>query len=340
MKSIIVMTALIPTTGHRDLVKWAVSIPGNNVTVLLNSLSREPISGSLRELALIEEFGNYSNVKIVHSKNNDAPQSPEDHEDFWNWWKNEIEVNCGKEWDFVIASESYGKPLADVLGAKFLPYDINRELNQARGTEVRGDIFERWEEILPAVQRKLHYSVGFFGQESVGKTTLSKMTAERFNSEWVFEYARPYMESGHPVVTDDVMRNVFFGQSALQRKVKDLAKYPLACFDTDLFSTVGYYPIYTKNAVPSDLIRSALNLKMDVYYLLPDDIPLEPDPLRFGDGKRESTKNYWRILLEKYGLKYVEVPSGTTEEKLNFIQHDIRGRLDERYASIRDFIRD
>src|SRR5699024_10101779 len=97
-------------------------------------------------------------------------------------------------------------------------------------------------------------------------------------------------------VTVKAMENIHAGQFALQNFARSKSEFPVSVFDTDLFSTVGYYEIMM-NQVPSGCIRDALSSKADVYYVLPDDIPFEVDPLRYGGDRRESEIKLWTDLL-------------------------------------------
>jgi nicotinamide riboside kinase len=102
------------------------------------------------------------------------------------------------------------------------------------------------------------------------------------------------------------------------------ASAPTVFFDTDLFTTLGYWEIMGYSEPPEKLVKDAAALKSDVYYLFPDDIPFELDPLRYGGDARESTRDFWKNLLIDHGLNFVEVPSGSKVEKLKFIENYIK----------------
>lgn len=341
---IVLMTALVPTTGHADLIRFAASIPDAFVHVLINGRTFEPVSSLDRWLDLNKHFKGYFNVEIQHSVVNDAPQNPEDLPDnFWFWWRDEINRNfpyVNKEWDYVVASEPYGAQVARSLDAEFIPYDIERTLNPARGQEVRSDLAGHWNEILPETRQRLHFKATLFGQESVGKTTISKLVKDELKCEWLPEYARHYLETVGSEVTLSKMRSIHFGQYAYQKAAFEKAVTPFLVLDTDLFSTVGYYRIMKTEENIDACIKDAKSLASDIYYLLPDDIPLEKDPLRYGGDKRESDLNFWADMLESYRLPYVKVPSGSASEKAQWITEDMKKRFAEATASIATFDRE
>jgi len=340
--TIILMTALLPTTGHADLINFAKNFADTQVHVLVNSRTFEPLEGYLRVEALKEySIKSFDNVQIKYSTNDDAPQNPSDMKvGFWEWWRNEINKNFPnvEKWDYVVASESYGKSVAESLEADFIPYDISRFHNKTKSTSVREDIWNNWDNILPLIQRKLLFKAVMFGQESVGKTTLSCEVSSILNIPWIVEYARPYLEEVGAELSMKKMNHIHLGQNSLQNLFSYKASHPALVFDTDLFSTIGYYRIMNE-PVPEQLVKDALNFEADVYYLLPDNIPLVKDPLRYGGNKRESSLKFWIDLLEEFNQEYILVPPGSVDKKSHWISKDIKMRFEAKTFSLRNFAR-
>lgn len=338
--ALVLMTALLPTTGHADIVRFAASLPGTRVSVLVNGRSFEPVDLGDRVESLRESLQGWGNIEVFGSLNDEAPQNPPDHPDFWAWWRNECLSQTGAMgYDFLVASEPYGKQLADTLGATFLPYDVERVLNSNKGQLVRSDIPGSWDSILNPLRSKLLVTGTLFGQESVGKTTVSRLVAERLNGTWLFEYARPYQELLGPQVDEEVMENIHRGQLALQSTHTRLSRRPFLVQDTDLYSTVGYWGIMGQEP-SAELVYDARAWASDAYYLMPDTIPFVADQLRYGVDKRESTTEYWADLLREHGMPLVRVPSGTIGEKVDFIAESMLSLQEEKIGAIRDFLRD
>lgn len=343
--TIVLMTALLPTTGHADLIKFAASLPGSRVHVLISGRSFEPLSSLYRWQDLHDHFKNFPNVFIQHSVKDTAPQNPEDMPDgFWEWWRDEINrafPEAAGHWEYVVASEPYGQEVADSLNARFMPYDIARQLNHARGSDTRRDPWIFWNDILPETRARFLMKATMFGQESVGKTTVSRLVSEELGVNWIPEYARPYLETVGEEVTTVAMENIHAGQAALQRMSFAKATNPALILDTDLFSTVGYYEIMKVAEVPETCINDALRLASDVYYVLPDDIPFEEDILRYGGDHRESGRYFWIELLEKFNQTYEIVPTGLPlDEKVQWIAADIRNRFEKNFESLKNFQRE
>lgn len=341
--ALVIMTALLPTTGHADLIRFAASLPSTKVHVLISGRSFEPDSSFQRWTDFHEHFKNSNNIVLAHHVDDNAPQEPEDMEDgFWDWWKDKINSNFqyGKaDWDYVVASEPYGAKLAEVLNATFIPYDFERAYNKSRGTDVRDSMWNEWDNILPETRSRYMLKATMFGQESVGKTTLSKSVSKMLGVDWIQEYARPYLETVGVEVTEQAMKNIHAGQVALQTTAKINAKRPVLIQDTDLFSTVGYYEIMGFESAPDDCVKDAKRLASDVYYLLPDDVEFEADPLRYGGDKRESSMEFWKNILEDSDIPYVVVPDGDIESKTVWIVNDLRQRFHARIKIMTEFVR-
>lgn len=341
--ALVIMTALLPTTGHADLIRFAANLPNTKVHVLISGRTFEPDSSFFRWNDFNEHFKVYRNVVIVHDIDDLAPQEPSEMPDgFWEWWREKINnkfIYTKPHWDYVVASETYGEQLAKTLDATFIPYDFERVYNISRGTDVRHDMWREWSSILPETRSRYMVTATMFGQESVGKTTLSKSVSKMLGVDWIQEYARPYLETVGAEVTLKAMENIHAGQVALQTSAKHNAQRPVLVQDTDLYSTVGYYEIMGFDSAPDDCLMDARRLASSVYYLLPDDVDFEADPLRYGGDKRESTTEFWKHLLEKFNLPYVVVPEGNVESKTVWVVNDLRKRFRARTHDMANFVR-
>lgn len=343
-KALVLMTALLPTVGHRDLIRYA-SCLADRVEVLLSYRIFEPIGLSIRMKSFQEEFKNDHNVIFyVHSDDN-APQNPEDSNVFWDYWKDTILSNTclipNIEKSVVVASEPYGKNVADSLNCDFMPYDLYRDINKVKSTKVRQNIVENFDQILPYARQQLKTTVTIFGAESCWKTTITKSLSKSCNGYFLFEWARPYLESlNNPDVTEKLMEDIHMGQKALQdHGYEYLNDKPFIFQDTDLLSTIGYYQIMGMS-VPDEIIKNFKETESEIYFVMSDNVPFVPDPLRYGGNVRESTTQFWIDLLEKYDCNYYLVDSESFEEKENQIKKKLKEYTDLKFKSIKEFIRE
>lgn len=340
--AIVLMTCLIPTIGHKQLISFASNLveSSGNVQVIVNSTSHEPNNGRARAESLYQAFHN-TNV-MIHHLHQDTPQNPEDHHDFWNYWANIVKRYISpKQSDYFVASEPYGLDMANILNCKFIPYDIYREVLPVKGTTVRNNLFEQFHNVLPEYQYNLKKTVTLFGAESCGKTTMAKRLAKDLNGYFVPEWARGYLETVGPEVTDSKMLDIVEGQYALQETTSNLKDKAWIFQDSDLLSTLGYFKLYggDKRVGMSNLLAKIKNTFSDLYIVMSDQIPFEEDILRYGGNARESDSKFWIDILNFYDLNYIEVPCMNHEDQTIWIKRYLETWYDQETDNIRNYVR-
>lgn len=324
----VLMTALPPTKGHINLIEFANELTdrtNGRTNVIVCTQPDEPFAYE-RYSAVASTFANnyYVRVYHLHRKLEQNPNAP----GFWEMW-DDIMLN-GYDFqpgDMVVTSEPYGKILASRLGGHFMPYDPQRELYYTKATKIRENPAKYFVDIAPAFQRYLRQTVTVWGAESTGKTTLSKALSYEMNGHWLFEWARPYLETAENVITKESMTDIWHGQAAIQAHGQRMLDKPWVIQDTDLFSTVGYWeqPHWeaTLGPVPPGLLNDAIEFRSDLYIITKSNIPFEADPLRYGGDHRESDDKYWLALADKYVLNYRIVtatdPKMRTAQAMDFM---------------------
>lgn len=337
MRGVIYMTALIPTIGHQRLIDFAFRFlaaqPGSpHLKVIVSSRSQEPQVTKDRVAILRDHYQSAYQLTFVDHQDDNAPQNPST-DDEWRYW-----TDMAGEVDFVIGSELYGLELGKRLNAQFIPCDINREVLPVVGSDVRQHIWVYQDEILPAWVKAHQINVVLFGQESVGKTTLARELAEEFRVPYHHEWARQYLETVGPELTQDKMNNIAHGQAALESMPFNTL---VRVLDTDLLSTLGYYQIngMTPGATLLENTHNYSRRSDRRLYLIPSDqnVPFEPDALRYGGNKRESSLAFWVQMLESRGLTY-RILEGSLEERIAKAQQYVEEFMG--LDKLRDFIRD
>ena len=340
---VILMTALIPTKGHEALIDFGLGFlqylnfnDNYNLHIIVSTRSFEPcIKERLKTLK--DTYGN--SIILHHHADDNAPQNPNNKNDiedlkFWGYWKYIVENFCGKV-DYIFSSEKYGNDMAKILNCQHVSFDVNRDLLKIKGTNVRENLFENQNKIMDSFIKNKRIDLVFFGQESVGKTTTSKLIAEKYNGIWCPEYARQYLETVGSELTIEKMLNIAYGQSMYEQRVEN-SKTFVNYYDTDIFSTLGYFRLMKIEDKFPDITKYFRTKK--IYILLKDNIPFEPDILRYGGDKRESDFEFWENILKEYGLKYYIIEESNLNKRIDIISNIIDRHL--KLNELIDFIRD
>ena len=133
--------------GHLYLIDYARERV-DHLTVLVCSIKNQPIPGKLRH-RWVKEL--YPDVNAQHC-NDEIPQYPHEHPDFWNIWLRAIRRFVPAGPDLVFTSEVAGDKLAEILGAQHVCVDLGRKMFPVSGTAIRSNPEECWDFIPPSVQ--------------------------------------------------------------------------------------------------------------------------------------------------------------------------------------------
>lgn len=122
------------------------------------------------------------------------------------------------------------------------------------------------------------------GPESTGKTTLCKNLAQHFNTLWVPEYAREYLEKKGPKYNYDDLEKIAAGQLALEDKaVQEIQKLnPKPCclfIDTDMY-VMKVWSEYVFGKCSQFILENIVARKYDLYLLCNIDVEWVKDALR------------------------------------------------------------
>ena len=150
--------------------------------------------------------------------------------------------------------------------------------------------------------------VVLFGPESTGKTTLSRQLALHYNTVWVPEYAREYLQkkwnNERKTCENADMAPIAIGQMKFENKLSKKADRILIC-DTDLLETKVYFETYYDGIVDEELNKYAVENQYDMYFLTYIDTPWEADDLRDKPNERKNMFDAFESSLKKYKRPYV-----------------------------------
>ena len=147
-----------------------------------------------------------------------------------------------------------------------------------------------------------------FGPESTGKTTISLQLAEHYNTVWVPEFARKYLQdkwnNERKTCENSDLIPIAIGQMQSENKLVKKADKILIC-DTDLLETKVYSESYYGGIVDPDLDKYALENKYDLYFLTYIDTNWEADDLRDKPNERQEMFDTFEKALIKYNRPYL-----------------------------------
>ena len=147
-----------------------------------------------------------------------------------------------------------------------------------------------------------------FGPESTGKTTISQKLAKHYNTVWVPEYARDYLQNKwnnhRKTCESNDQLPIAYGQIALENDLAEKADKILIC-DTDLLETAVYFENYYEKVVDEKLKEAALENTYSLYLLTYIDTPWEEDDIRENPHIREEMFATFEKALKKHNRPYI-----------------------------------
>lgn len=308
-----------PHRGHIQLVEFAKTWV-DTLYVVVEAIEGEPIPSSLRYSWMKELF---PDCCVIHLETF-QPQNPDDTPDFWSIWKQTLQRVLPQPIDIVFASEPYGKPLAEVLDASFVPVDIARQSIPVSATMIRENPVACWRFLPESVQDYYRKKVCIFGPESTGKSTLAKRIAEMYQGRLVPEFARGYLEVREGNVSVEDMLNIAKGQSILEQ-VSSKGAGPLLVCDTDPLTT-SIWSTHLFGACEAEIIDIAQKHHYDLTFLLNVDVPFVPDMIRYLPEERVEFFETCKRTLQAHHRTFVVV-EGSWEERWEIVQRSMTQML-------------
>ena len=171
------------------------------------------------------------------------------------------------------------------------------------------------------------------GPESTGKSTLCEKLAEHYNTLWVPEYAREYLEKNGPEYTYDDLLTIAKGQIALEEDISN--QLSVTCrqqspiqindipfptphhlfIDTDMY-VMKVWAEYVYNKCHNWILNQIVLRKYDLYLLCDVDLPWVEDALReYPDDKiRTKLFLFYKELMINQSTPW-HIISGNYEER-------------------------
>jgi NadR type nicotinamide-nucleotide adenylyltransferase len=155
-----------------------------------------------------------------------------------------------------------------------------------------------------------------YGPESTGKSTLSRLLAAHYQTTFVAEFARDFLQEKfdrtQEICSYDDLIPIAIGQRDLENQAIIRVNKILFC-DTDPLETCTYSEIYF-DKVPTELIHTVQESQYDLYLLMDVDLPWVHDDLRDRPNDRNSIFNTFKTNLERWNKNFTII-SGTGDRR-------------------------
>lgn len=156
--------------------------------------------------------------------------------------------------------------------------------------------------------------VVILGPESTGKTKLTMDLAESFNSRWVPEYAREYLNKQGGAYHEPDLLKIAKGQA--RREQEAIAgKGEVVFFDTDL-TVIKIWSQYKYGRCHRWIVNQLNRQSYDLYLLTYPDMPWTPDPLREHPQHRDKIFSLYLKELQSRNLPF-KIIKGLGKCRLN-----------------------
>lgn len=224
--------------------------------------------------------------------------------------------------DAVFTCESYGDGFADYL-SKFFKKDVRhilvgelRTQNSVSGTKVRANIHAFKDNLSPFIYADFVKTVCFLGAESTGKSTLSALCAQQYQTAYIDEFGRSLWERKDGHLTFDDMLLIAETHISSERHALSNA-HEFLFIDTSPLTTLFYSLQMFGTADPK--LYQFVERKYDQVFLCAPDFPLIQDGTRQDEEFRQRQHAWYLQELKERNVPY-RLLKGPIENRLETIK--------------------
>lgn len=166
------------------------------------------------------------------------------------------------------------------------------------------------------------------GPECTGKSELSEYLARTFDTVWVEEYARSYIDGLKRPYGPEDLPVIARGQLSLEDRLVREANRVLIC-DTDLY-VIKVWSIFKYGYCDPEILHSISSRRYDLYLLSYIDIPWAYDPQREHPEQREALFDLYHREMQNQPVPF-RVVKGPREERRRIATEAVQELLGKRH---------
>ena len=160
--------------------------------------------------------------------------------------------------------------------------------------------------------------VAIIGPECTGKTDLARFLASHYQTTWVPEFARTYLERlDRPYIKKD-LTTIARGQLKAENSIAEQATRFVFC-DTNLV-VMKIWSEFKYGSCDPEILTLIKQQKYDLHLLTDVDLPWEDDPLREHPHKRQELFDLYKGHLENTQTKYTIIRGNYDSRRTEALQ--------------------
>jgi HTH-type transcriptional regulator, transcriptional repressor of NAD biosynthesis genes len=308
-------------TWHQALISFASEFC-DILTVAVCSLPEEPIPGDIRYQRTKDAFANTPKIVVEHITE-ELPGSSESSREI-----SKIRSEYLKKrypWvDLIVTSEPYGDYVAEYMSIDHKLFDMGRTHQHISATDIRRNPFAYWQFIPDHVKWYFVKKVCIVGSESTGKSVLTRLLAEHFDTMYVEEMARYLVSKTQEVVFEDLEKIAVLHAKTILERTRIANK--LLFVDTDVHITKSYSSyLFNKELPVADWIEKANTF--DLYLFLESDCLYVQDGTRLDQEERTTLSYYHKHQLRQAWIQFEVIQGKTWDERYQQAEQKIKNHF-------------
>ena len=290
--------------GHLALIDFALQ-HCDHLYLVLCYTANEPIDAITRKQWLYQTFERDAKITLVSFEydEHELPNTSVSSQQVSELWAKAFKLLVA-DVTMVFTSEDYGDYLAAYMGIQHFLFDKARSIVPVSATAIRTNPLLYWNSIAATARPWFVKKIAIVGSESTGKSVLTELLANHFNTVFVAEMAREVIEKTQDCTFDDL--NKIAGLHARTIQLKAAAANKLLFVDTDLITTRSYSQyLFGKELIVEPWIEQAN--EFDLYLFMETDSEYIQDGTRLSINERNLLGDHHKLFFQNAGIPFIPI---------------------------------